>query len=108
MAISALTVNQVDVDGMDIGLSAANVDGHTIDNDGENTFLLVENGDASPHTLTFATPFTIGGVAIAEHAVTVPAGETWIVGPFPVRAFSRTLTVTFDAVTSVTVGAFRL
>ena len=104
----ALTLNTLDVDGAEMALESADASGNTVANDGEKTFVVATNGDASETTLTFETPFTVGGVAIAEHAVAIPAGETWIIGPFPVRAFSRTLTITYSSVTSLTVGAFKI
>ncbi|MFH9957313.1 hypothetical protein ACH4OX_24310 [Streptomyces roseolus] len=76
---------------------------------GPGRFLYVRNGDASPHTVTIATPGTVSGVAIADVAVAVPAGESKIVpltGLF--RGASGRAALTYDAVTAVSVACFEL
>ncbi|KIX79117.1 hypothetical protein SF23_02580 [Streptomyces sp. MBRL 10] len=76
---------------------------------GPNRFLYVFNGDASPHTVTIATPGTVSGVAIADVTVTVAAGKT---AAIPLTNMFRGATgraaITYDGVTSVKVAAFQL
>lgn len=112
MARTALTVTAVARTGNDVAtLSAANVDGHSVVNTGR-MFIFVKNGDASPHTVTVQTPRTVDGLAVAELAVVVAAGEHKLIGPFPVNTFNQVgadygkIYVDFDAVTSVTCAAF--
>lgn len=88
----------------DIAFVAANAGGDTVASGIQNAahyldgvFVLVDNGDASPHVVT-----------IDGAAYTVPAGELHALpanrGVYP----GSTLTVTYDGVTSVTVAAIRI
>lgn len=76
---------------------------------GPNRLLVIKNGDAAPHTATLTTPGTVAGVAIAEVAVVVAAGKT---SAIPLDTLFKTsigrAQITYDAVTSVTVGVFEL
>jgi hypothetical protein len=77
---------------------------------GEGRFLVVKNGDAGSHTVTLSTPGTVKGVAIAEVAVVVAAGKTSAI-PLSAVLFKDATgraAITYDAVTSVTVGVFEL
>lgn len=56
-------------------------------NDG-NTFLYVRNTGLGDHVLTFQTPQTVAGLAVADHTVTVAAGKTALLGPFPTDTFN--------------------
>jgi hypothetical protein len=112
MARTTLTVTEVTRVGQDIAtLGAANADGHSVANGGD-VWLEVDNADASPHTVTITTPRTVDGQDVAEYTQVVAAGERMIFGPFPTTTFNDqstgTMNVDFDAVTSVTIGAFRL
>lgn len=109
--MAALTTNTVPVDG---GLGVedtavpATVSGDTAEC-GPGIFLAVVNGDASPHTATIATPGEVAGLAVADATLVVGAGETGII-PLP-RLFAGATgraSITYDAVTSVEVGVFRL
>lgn len=77
---------------------------------GSDVKLLVKNGDASSHTVTLVTPGTVDGdLAIADRAVTVAAGATVAVPVTdryrdPVTGWAS---LTYDAVTSVTVAVIR-
>lgn len=75
-----------------------------------NLFLHVRNGDASPHTVTIVTPGTVGGLAIEDYTSTVPAGEERMIGPIGelFRASTGLASISYDAVTDVTVAAFRI
>ncbi len=108
MATTTLTVQEITRSGINPALTAANEDGHTITNDGRRTFFYVYNGDDEAVTVTFATPNTVDDLAISDRAVSVPAGEYRMVGPFPTSYYGTTLTVTFSAVDSVTCGAFKV
>jgi hypothetical protein len=78
---------------------------------GNRTFFHIKNGDASSHTVTFVTPGTAYGQAIADETVTVPAGAERMIGRFPAEGFAGSdslVSVTYSAVTSVTVGVFQI
>lgn len=90
------------------GLNAG--DTHLVRNDGR-VFLWVKNGDTSDHTATVATPFSRSGLDLADLTVTVTAGGEAFIGPFERSTFNNAdddLAVTFDATTSVELGAFRV
>lgn len=77
---------------------------------GDGVFLEVDNGDASSKTVTLVTPGTTPeGLAIADREVTIPAGERWKIPVGRVYAGSDgRCSITYSAVTSVTVGAFKV
>lgn len=90
---------------------AAEAGGDSFPNTGVE-FFYIKNGDASPKTVTFDSPGTcsFGLAANAAHdlAVTVPAGEEKLIGPFATARFNdanNRVQVTYSAVTSVTVAA---
>ncbi|MEV0584106.1 hypothetical protein [Nonomuraea sp. NPDC050310] len=74
---------------------------------GDGNFLEVLNGDASSKTVTLATPATFHGLAISDRQVTIPAGERWKI-PLPVSVYGQDVAITYSAVTSVTVGVFKI
>jgi hypothetical protein len=76
---------------------------------GPGRFLYVMNGDASSHTATVSTPGTVSGLAIPDVAVLVPAGESAILPLAPVfRGTNGRASITYDAVTALSVAAFEL
>lgn len=78
-------------------------------NDGK-TLARVANGSGGSLTVTIVTPNTVdGGLAIADRTVTVPDGESRVIGPFPKSSYndsSGNVTLQFSATTSVTVELF--
>jgi hypothetical protein len=109
MARSALTVQTIARAGAVPSFAAANVDGNTFANDG-NTFLEVANGAAAPINVTIQTPGTVDGLAVAELIVAVANGVTKRIGPFPPGIYNQSgeVYVDYSAVTTITVGAFRM
>lgn len=76
---------------------------------GSGRFLYVNNADASPHTVTMATPGTVKGLAVSDGAVTVAAGDHAIIPLNNVyRGSNGRAAITYDGVTSLTVAAFEL
>jgi hypothetical protein len=82
----------------------------------ERTFFVMDNADASQHVGTIsalratADKHGFGSLAVSDITITVPAGERRMVRA-PMASHSDAsgrVTVTYDDVTSVTVGAFRL
>lgn len=75
---------------------------------GDGVFLEVNNGSGASVTVTLATPGTVEGLAIADRAVVIPAGERWKI-PVP-RLFAKAdgqCDVTYSSATTVTVGCFK-
>ncbi len=113
MARTALaTTAQADT-GIDITtMSAANVDGHSLEGGG-NTQLAVRNGSGAPINVTFQTAATVEGLAVADLVVPVAAGATVICKRLSPRVYDRPsgavdagrVYVDFSAVTSVTCKA---
>ncbi len=108
MAESLITPQVVDLDGEKQDLEAANVDGNYFACSGNELFVL-DNGSASPVTVTFDSKKLIYGTDVNK-AVVVPAGETWFIGRFPKERFDAGdgVHVSYSAVTSITVGVFRI
>lgn len=85
------------------------VNDHSFTNDGR-VFLDFFNTGATT-IVTIETPGTVGGLAIADEAVTVPGGGTVSSGPFAPSLFNQpgTSTVYVDVLTAnVKIRAWRL
>lgn len=113
MARVELAVNKITLDGLEVAAVAAAAGGNSFRNSGR-MFLLVANAGASK-VLTFQTPGEVGGLAIENPAVTVGAGKTKLIGPFPPLLFNQLsgvdigkVFVDFDDVTGLTVEALQL
>lgn len=48
----------------------------------------IYNPTAGSLTATFATTATLGGMTLSDQAVTVPAGKTYMAGPWPPAVFN--------------------
>lgn len=108
--MAQLQTQEITINGVQQSLVAATAGGDTFTPD-ERTFFAVKNGDAAAHTVTVAAQASAFGEKVGNAVVNVPAGETVLIGPFPRAGFSDTTgeaDVTYDAVASVTVGAFRI
>lgn len=106
--MATLTTQSIDLDGVAPTYASAAGGGDKM-RPGDHNFLHVKNGDGSPITVTLITPGTSEGLAIADQTVTVAAtGEQMIrVTPERYRNPSDGLaSITYSAVTSVTVAAF--
>lgn len=91
------------------GLTAAAGGGDKFTNDGQ-TYFVIKNGDASPHTVSFAIQLAVDGVTPTFTPVNLLAGETRLLGPFPSGIYNDAngqVNVTYSAVTSVTVAAVK-
>jgi hypothetical protein len=110
MARTALTVQQINRSGVTPSYTAANVDGHSIANDG-TVVLHVKNGGASPINVTVPIPTLVDGQAVSSRVVAVANAGEKIIGPFPAAQYNQSagdVNVDFSAVTSVTVAALRI
>jgi hypothetical protein len=104
--MAALTVLTPTISGAPIAVASAAGGGDTFVNNGETLFY-VANGSGGSITVTFATAgVTNQGIAIADVAVAVGAGETKLIGPFDPSVFNDSqgrVAVTYSGVTSLTV-----
>lgn len=110
--MATLTVQTISVGGLSPVYSAADAGGDKL-KPGRTTFLHVVNGDASPITVTIATPGTTKyGLAIEDRAVTVGASDEQMIPIDPEQygdpADSGLASVSYSSVTSVTVAALRI
>lgn len=110
--MATLTLNTVAITGTDETLVAAAVGGDAIPNDAGKSYLIVNNGSGSSITVTIDAVNTNAptGLTFTDPTVTVAAGVRKIIGPFSPSYFNDTnnrVNVTYSAVTTVTVGAFK-
>ncbi|MCI0726429.1 MAG: hypothetical protein L0332_06860 [Chloroflexi bacterium] len=113
MARTALTINQLTRAGVRVDdAPAANVDGHSLANTGnELVFLYVNNASAGQITITFKTNKKVAGITLPNETATLDAAQSELYGPFPKDPFNQsdgTIHVDFSAVTSVTCKAFSI
>lgn len=109
--MATVATQPVDDDGIaGVTFSAASGGGDKV-SCGPHSTLLVKNGSGSPVTATITTPGTVGGLAIADRALTVAAGATGAI-KLPAEqyenpsdglasiAWSATTTITFAVLTT--------
>lgn len=109
--MAALSANVVPLTGLQLdgALSAASGGGDDAPT-GAGVLLVVKNGDSGSHVVTLVTPGTVNGLAIADRAVTVAAGKTELIplgGDYRNPSTGRA-SITYDGVTSVSVGVVRV
>lgn len=108
--MAALTVQAVSLAGVVPSATAAAALGDTFVNDGR-TFLKVINGAGAPINVTIDSVINCDQGEDHNVVVAVANGTTRYIGPFPPDRFnnaSGAVSVTYSAVTSITVGAFRV
>jgi len=112
MARSVLAIQTIIPSGIiDPTFSAANADGHSIDNHDERACIYAKNGSAGSITVTIVTPMEAGGLGLADQPVVLAAGEEGIIGPWRRDLYNQpdgVVHVDFSGVTSLTVAALRL
>lgn len=116
--MATLTVQSISQSGLAPSLSAAASGGDEfVAADDQRYFVEIDNADGSSHTLTIAAQRTtaqqagVGEVSVSDISVAVAAGTRRFVGPITsayIRSNDGVVEMTYDAVTSVTVGAFKL
>lgn len=110
--MAALAVTAVPVNGGLPDLAGAAVAAAALGDTapcGPGRFLAVVNGDDDPHTATVVTPGTVSGLPIPDATLTVDAGETGLIPLAPLfRGTGGRASITYDAVTSVTVAVLEL
>lgn len=89
MAATALPVASLTDAGVALApANADNVNGNSFPNQGGDTFLYCANTSGAPITLTFTTPLTHVGLAVADRVVTVANNETRLMGPFDTAVYN--------------------
>lgn len=68
--------------------------------------VLLRNADAAARNVTFKTPTTVDGFAVADHVVSIPAGATRAFGRFPRAAFGKTVEFTTGSTLIKIVAAY--
>lgn len=108
--MATLTVQEISRAAITPSFGAAAGGGDQFANDGR-TYVHIKNGGASPITLTVVTQMTVDGKAVADDAITVTNAQERVIGPFPPGIYNDAngmVQLTYSAVTSVTLGTFRL
>lgn len=112
--MAELTVQDITSSGLNPSLSAAEAGGDTFTQVEPDVFLYADNADASAKQITVTAENTAktvsdwGTLTATDIVVSVPAGESRFIGPFPRGPYSLTPAITYDDVTSLTVAAVRL
>lgn len=107
--MALLSTQQIQITGPAITLAAAAAGGDTV-TPGDRTFLWVKNTDATSKTVTVVVPGEYYAQPLTDVAVTVPAttGER-LIGPLDQKlATDGVVSITYSAVTNVTVAAVRI
>lgn len=83
MARTQITVVQARKTGISLAAEQAGdpVNGHYFLNSGE-TLLVVRNADAAPQNITIQVQGTVDGQSATDRVIPIPAGETWVLGPY--------------------------
>jgi hypothetical protein len=109
--MALLATQQIQQAGLVPALAAASGGGDTFE-PGDHVFLHVKNADSGPHTVTIVTTATEFGQPVADLAVVVAAGTERLIGPLIDAEFNDPSagvgSITYSAVTSVTVGVFSI
>lgn len=104
-----LTVQRVQLNGIDPVFNSADVAGDSFVNDGR-VVLHVKNSDVSDKTVTVDSVAPCNQGSFHDLLVTIPAGDERLIGPFSVQRFNDSnnkVNITYSAVTSVTVAVIK-
>ena len=110
--MATLTVTPVTRSGYNLtdALTAAGASGDSWANNGTE-LLAVKNAGMSAITVTLAYAGTFDGATPTNKTVSVGAGKTYLIGPFPQSLYNdanQRANVTYSSATDVTVAVFRL
>lgn len=103
---TAVAIVSPDTDGIApaVGDPTDTVNGNHVSNQ-RGLLLVLNNTGASSRTVTFTTPRTVSGYAVADLTVTIPAGQTRFLAGFDVEAFGSTMEF-MSSNAEVTVAAY--
>jgi len=109
VALSVVEITRAGVVTTTLPTTPTATHGNKVLNDGK-TFIEVNNGSGDSINVTIEAPGSVDGFAIADLVVAVAAGVRKKIGPFT-GVFNQAdgyVWVVCSAVTTVTIGAFRL
>lgn len=109
MARTALVLQQVIRSGLTPAYTAANVDGHSIPNDG-HTMLHVKTG-ATGTTVSCPIPGQVDGQTVPAKSIVIGTSSERMIGPFPPGYYNQAggdVHADFTSVATVTVAAVRV
>lgn len=91
MPRTALTVTAITRTGVTQPAQQAGdvANGNSIAGNDGRIFLEIKNDDASTQTVTFLTPGTVDGLAIADLVISFAAGDMKLVGPLAPGTFNQ-------------------
>jgi hypothetical protein len=75
--------------GLEPTLTVVIAEGISFANSRDDLFFVVTNAGIASATLTIPTPLTVDGKAVADATITVGAGKTLYVGPFPPAVYNQ-------------------
>ncbi len=106
-ALSVATLDRLATVNVDNLLVAASAGGDTFVNDGK-TYFVAKNASGGSINVTFVISKLVDGVAnTTNKVVAVPAGKSVHSGVFSLDAYGLIVSVTYSAVTSLTVLAVK-
>jgi hypothetical protein len=114
MARTQLTVHGTDTDGSgDPTYTAAIADGFFFVNDGKLTYIVVKNGDASPHDVEVQIGRTVDGQQPPAKTISVGASEEEHIGGWNRADYNKgtngnEVWIDFPVTTSMTVAVFKI
>ena len=109
--MATLTVVDIDLDGGEPALVAADAKGDEFSNTSGRTIFHAKNAGGTTRTVTVVCQRPCSYGFTHDAVVEVPAGEERLIGPFATYRFNDSgnkVQVTYDAVTDMTVGAYNL
>jgi hypothetical protein len=107
--MAVLTLQTITTAGIKPTYAAAGTS-NTFPNNGK-TFVVVVNGSAGARSIVFDSLVNCDQGSDHNITVSVPAGETWHIGPFEISRFNNStglVTFTVDTAANVTLAAISL
>lgn len=106
----SLARQQLSDTGLIAAYSAAAPEGHTVENNGK-VILHIVNASAADVTVTILSGYVRAGLKLADRVVTVQAGKSAFLGPFPPDIYNQSdggagqVYIDYSATEGVTVAA---
>jgi len=75
-----------------------------------NEVIHIKNGHSGAQTVTIVSQSTVDGLAVADRAIAIPAGEERFIGPFPQGTYNNSsgqVELTYSGVTSLTIAVLK-
>jgi len=113
VAASPLTPIAVSRAGAELALIAGDANGHIFTNADDRTIFVATNasGGSVNYTISWGTGVAIDGATPTPKVVAVPAGKTWVFGPYPTQWYNDAngkVTITPATATGQTVAALKI